>query len=395
MTQSRHSLLALSLAILTAGFLGSEAAVTLPLLLSELGLSASEGGWVISVRFLGGTGASLLLIAVGNRVSFRGLLLLSVSIILASTLLLPFVDGYVPLLVASFVRGISLTLLIAVTNAALSAWFWKNPGRWAAYVHAWFGVGLIAAPIAGFLSVSLMLGWRTVWAVAGLLGIVVGFSVLALPATRDPRGIAGSLEGLSRRASPAGRLPSALWVLPVAIAVFNVGIEGSIIGWVPSFVVINGASARAGQFASLLLASGIVAGRLLATRLARRNAAALLYHSSLLAVGSLALFLILLPSLRTFVAPALGFGMSAMYPTMVSRFGARARRSGGRLYAATELAATLGGVALPALIGALSDFIPQYAFPSVILGALFVLIALSALFEREEQAGLLIAVGRG
>ena len=130
MNQSRHALIALSFAILTAGFLASEVAVVLPLLLSSLSLTAGQGGWIISVRFLGGTLASIILLVLGLKISFRTVILSSSVVVFVTALLLPFVRTYVPVLIYSFVRGVALTLLIAATNAALSSWFWKNAGRW-------------------------------------------------------------------------------------------------------------------------------------------------------------------------------------------------------------------------------------------------------------------------
>jgi fucose permease len=380
--QSRHALIALSFAILTAGFLASEVAVVLPLLLESLSLTAGQGGWVISVRFLGGTLASIILLVLGSRVSFRAIILSSSLVVFLTALLLPFIRAYGPVLIYSFVRGVALTLLIASTNAALSSWFWKNAGRWSAYVHAWFGVGLIAAPIAGFAVVAIGLPWQIVWALAGLLSVVVSILAFSLPRSRTPRGATPETQSGGRGSA---RIPVTLWLLPLAIAVVNVGTEGSIIGWVPSYVVLTGGSGTAGQTSSLLLAAGIILGRASVSRLSRRIEPSLLYRGSLLAVAMSALLMLLVPAVRPFAAPLLGLGMSAMYPTMVALFGRRARLTEGRLYAGTELAATLGGTALPALVGTLSESAPALAFPSVLIGGVAVLLVLSTLFRFQER----------
>lgn len=382
MTQSRRALVALSLSILTAGFLASEVSVVLPALLSSLSLTPGQGGWIISVRFLGGTLASVILIFLGTRVSFRAVILSSTLIVFVTTLMLPLAATYPPILILSFARGVALTLLIASTNAALSSWFWKNAGRWSAYVHTWFGIGLIAAPVAGFLSVSMNLAWQLVWSVAGLLSVLCAVYALSLPRDRTPR---GSASAAANDSAGHRSLPVVLWLLPIAIAVVNVGTEGSIIGWVPSYVVLTGGSQTAGQLASLLLAIGIVAGRYVVSRLSRTVGPGVIYRLSVLSVGVTAAVMLILPVIRPVAAPVLGLGMSAMYPTMVARFGRRARQTGGRLYAATEFAATLGGTAMPALIGTLSEYAPASSFPSVLIAGVSVLLVLSGLFRREEQ----------
>jgi fucose permease len=171
----------------------------------------------------------------------------------------------------------------------------------------------------------------------------------------------------------------------VLIATLNVGVEGSIIGWVPSYVQLTGGAVWLGQIAGVLLALGIVFGRALATRLSGKLRLLRVYHGSILLVVTLAMVLTLVGAIRSFFAPLLGIAMAALYPSMIARFAARARRSEGRLYPVTELAATVGGTALPALIGAASERFPALAFPATLIAASLVLLFLSHLFAREEQ----------
>ncbi len=410
MHDSRRAFHLLFLSILCAGYLASETAVILPALLQNQGFSPTQGGWLISVRFLGGSLSSVSMILLGARVSYRAYLGAAAALVIATSAILPFATGYPSLLVISFFRGTALTFLIAPTNGALSVWFSKNPGMWSSRVHGAFGIGLILAPAIGFLVVTLGVAWQAVWITMGVVAIGLIFVATRAPAGRRARGLVagpvvdqppaarppagGVAYGLVDQ-PPAGsaakprprsqRLAARFWILPVLVATLNVGVEGSIIGWVPSYVQLTGGAVWLGQIAGVILAFGIVLGRALATRLTGRVRLVSVYHGSILTLIGLSLLLVFAGGIRPFSAPILGVAMAALYPSMISRFAARARLSEGRLYPVTELAATVGGTGLPALIGTLSERLPALAFPVTLIAASLVLLFLSRLFDREEQ----------
>ncbi|MFP4551494.1 MAG: MFS transporter [Spirochaetales bacterium] len=324
MHDSRRAFHLLFLSILSAGYLASETAVILPALLMNQAFTPSQGGWLISVRFLGGSLSSIVMILLGARVSYRAYLGTAAALVVATSSLLPFAVGYPSLLVISFLRGTALTFLIAPTNGALSVWFSKSPGTWSSRVHSAFGIGLILAPAVGFLVVTVGLAWQAVWIAMGMISIGLLFVARRAPAGREPRGlVAGRVvdQPLAGSATKRGarRLVARFWILPVLIAMFNVGVEGSIIGWVPSYVQLTGGAVWLGQFAGVLLAVGIVFGRALATRLSGRGKLLSVYHGSILAVIALALLLVTAGATRSYSAPLLGVAIAALYPSMIAR----------------------------------------------------------------------------
>ncbi|MCF7928060.1 MAG: MFS transporter [Spirochaetales bacterium] len=394
MQTSRRSFLFLVSAMMAAGYLASEASVVLPSLIQEFSLDGTQAGYLVSVRFVGGILAGSFLFLLGDRIPFRRLLQGTAVIIFLSALLLPFASGYTMVMIISAVRGPTLTLLIATTNGALATWFHRKPGKWTTRVHSFFGVGLILAPVLGFLAVNLgLLGWRWVWAVPAVLAGMLWLSSLKVPAGRSPRGIvAQEEEPVLPQAGEKGAqrswsgLSPALWLFILALAFFTVGTEALIVGWTPAYLAILSVDVYPPELAALFVAVGVFLGRQFLAPLSEKLGPPRIHTTAVVSIAGLSLVMLFVPLFRPWAAALLGFATAGLYTMMVARIGPLARRSKGRVFPAIELAASAGGTIAPGVVGFFTDRVPAAAFPlGLLAGTAALSFFLVSLHRREAR----------
>lgn len=378
---SRTAFVLLTLTMTLFGYLASEAAVVLPSVSAALGLDAAQAGLLVSARFFGGIIAGTLMFVLRDRVAFRGYIVVGTILTAASVVLLPFAKSYAAAMAISLLRGPAMTFMVTTTNGALSSWFWRFAGRWSQRVHSFVGVGLIAAPVVGIAVELAGLPWQFVWAGPIVLVPFVLWAAARAPAGRHVRGV----PAVTHETGPTGRVPAgalAIAAAPCALLGFaNVGTEGVILGWTQTYIVSAGNVVLPDAAFTLAVALGILVGRAFAGRVADRLGLRNLYHILLGAIGALGLLIWFVPAARVPAALLLGLAMSGLYPLLMSRVGPLARATHGRLYPVMEIVGTLGGTALPALVGVLAVRSPTDGYPLVLLGGTAAMLLISLTLE--------------
>jgi fucose permease len=381
----------LAAGILTVGYLASETGVVLPNLAASYGLSPDQQGLVVSIRFLGSVIAGLFLLFVGARVRYVTYLLTGAALNLSTVFLLFLGNSYGTVLAVSLLRGLCLTATITSTNGALEAWFAGGKAGRSNRVHAFFGIGLMLAPLVALVSGRLGLGWKAVWAAPSLgAAVVLALYPRAARTVPRPNRADTSEAGSTPRWDP--RLLVAVGVA-VSMAFFNVGVEAVILGWTPMILGGYGAGTALGAIGpaaiiSLVLSAGVFAGRRSAAKLVARLKPPRYYVVSaglLAACGTLAASSAGSAGIQWIhvaLAAALGLSMSALYPVLVSRIGTLGTRTGGRVFAAFELGAASGGTVFPALVGWIGGDRPAPTYATVLVVGALVLVGFSVLLRR-------------
>ncbi len=389
--QSRKAFALLAAGMLTVGYLASETGVVLPELARAYGLSSNQQGLVVSVRFFGSVIAGIVLFFLGARVRYLTYLGGSAAFNLLTGVLLFFANSYETVLAVSFLRGACLTATITATNGALETWFTGERAGRSNRVHAFFGIGLVLAPLVALGAARVGLGWKAVWAgpaaggiaVLALLPAAVGSVTPPPRSDEDGERVEGSAPGSSR-----------LVVVTVAVAVtmafFNVGVEAVILGWTPTILGGYGAGVASGSIGpaavvSLVLSVGIFAGRRSASRLVGRVSPPRYYVASAALVAACGVVAAVIAGtaaapdrwLRVVLALCLGLSTSALYPVLVSRIGALATHTRGRVFAAFELGAASGGTVFPALVGMAGDGRTAVTYAAILVAGAAVLAGLS------------------
>jgi MFS family permease len=279
---------------------------------------------------------------------------------------------------AVLVMGLGGGLVLATGQAALADHHGER--RTVALAEANLAASLAYLVLIGLLSVAAAVhaGWR--------LALLAAVPVPALAWWRNRR---LAIEAPPPSPGARGRLPGVFWIAG-AMLVCTGAAEWCITAWGASFV--EGAAGVSADGAVALMAAyftGVLAGRVLSSRLARR------YRPDTLLAFSLALagagFVVLWPS----TAPAqalvglllLGVGLGNLFPMGISVAVAlapgRAVLASGRAVASTSLAVLLA----PLAVGALADATSLKAAVGVVPVALVLAAVALAFVRRARTAG--------
>lgn len=252
----------------------------------------------------------------------------------------------------AFLMGSGGTLMIVATQAGLA-------DRHGPLFAAAFAEANAAASVCGILAaalVGLLAGAGLDPRLAPLLALPT-LAVIAATLGRAPVGDGPRRAGSQRRGQ-SGRLPRAFWAFCLVLFL-GVGVEWSVGYWGADFLAGDGvglAPAEAATTMGVFFGAG-AAGRLVASRLARRLAAPTLL------IGALGLALVGFPLFWLGPSPALnvaglvvvGLGVANVYPLAIA--GATAVSPGLTELAAARMALGGGSAVLlaPLALGALAD----------------------------------------
>ncbi|MFP4385347.1 MAG: MFS transporter [Spirochaetia bacterium] len=381
-SQLRKSYLFLIVSIATAGYLAAETAVVLPVFARIYGLSPSQLGNLISARFLGGIGAAVLLMVLGDKNTHSTYIRAVSAAGLAASLPIFFSGSYAALITVSLIRGVALTTTIANVNVGITGAFSRSTDRWSSRVHSFFGVGLISAPVISILVNSLALPWQIIWSVPVAAWILILFL---------DSGKHAAETRLNENAAGGGEVKKkSLILIPVILlfAAINVGIEAMIVGWSPTYLELTGAKFGPVGTIQVILSGMIIAGRRTASVAAGKVGVRRYFHISAALIFCGALLMMFLHSASWAVVLLLitfAWGMSALYPLMVARFSPAVKLLPGRFFPVLEIAATTGGTLFPFILGRFSDTRPLIAFPVCLIVGTVLLASVSTVFYFLKQ----------
>jgi len=316
----------------------------------------------------------------GNPLAAAMLLAMAVT-----TALVPLASHISLLLAAMVVLGAAEAALDVGANTLL---VWVHGSRVAPFMnamHAFFGVGALAAPAIVAQVMFLNYPATHSYFVVALLLLPAAVFMLRLPSPHD-----GSTRVLERPARINYRL-----VFLIALFLFlYVGAEVSFAGWIFTYTLeLKLSSATAAALLTSLFWGALTLGRMLtipiATRFTTRSVLRFSLAGCLLSIG-----LILLAP-RSFASvliatAGLGLSMASIFPTTLSLAGETMRVT-GRLTGWFVLGSSTGSMLIPLIVGQLfRPFGPQVLMLLMIVtllaaaGVLFVIGTSSAAAVKEE-----------
>ena len=184
---ARAPLLALALGAFGIGFTEFAPMGMLPSMATELGVSLSTAGLLISAYAVGVVIGAPLVLLFSGRLSRRTLLILSMSVFTIGNVVAALSQGYAHLMLARILTALNQAPFFGVGAVVAASLVPKD--RQAAAVAAMF-TGLAVANIGGVpLAVWLdaTVGWRlSFWGMAAIGLATIVFLRLALPATDRP-----------------------------------------------------------------------------------------------------------------------------------------------------------------------------------------------------------------
>jgi DHA1 family bicyclomycin/chloramphenicol resistance-like MFS transporter len=322
----------------------------LPETVAELGLTLTSRGTLISALFVGLLVGCLLSGAVVDALGYRASLALSLGLVAMAMPLLAMARTAVLAGTAIIALGLAAAGVNTASNALSSEFFPGDRARRMNRLAILAGIGGLTMPVAISLS-SAGGSWRTIVVAGGALSALLALACAWVPPLKSPAPPRQSLSDVIRRF--AGQ-PGFAW-LGLALLLGG-GNEAALAGWISTYVQAEGFSASA---ATWMLAShwlGLILARVLLSPLVERVKAAAIMRSAIAGAVCVAAFVVVGAREWLAVGPfVIGFAIALVVPTTLALSGDRHPGNTGALFGLLLTLVQVGGIALPATIGFVSD----------------------------------------
>lgn len=322
----------------------------LPETAAELGLTLTSRGSLISALFVGLLLGSLLSGPIVDALGYRASLALSSGLVALAMPLLAVMRT--PLLagVTIVALGVAAAGMNTASNALSSDLF---PGERAIRMNRLailVGMGGVMMPVTTVVA-SVAVSWRTVVVAGGVLAAVVAVACAWVPPATAVLSAPHSLGQVLRRLA---RQPGFVWL--AAALLLGGGNEAALAGWISTYLQAAGFSASASTW---ILAShwvGLIVARVTLSPRVERTKAVAVVRSALAAAVCVAVFVLVGAHVWLAVMPFLiGCAVALVVPTMLAHAGDRYPGNMSALFGLLLTLLQVGGIALPAAIGVISD----------------------------------------
>lgn len=315
-----------------------------------VGLAPSEIGYLIAAQNIGFGVSVVVSGGLADRRSKPVILAVGLVMLGFSFAFLYRSDLLLVNLGVMLVMGGGMGVAEAVTDAWLLEMYSTGESRLIQVNHLAVTVGSIAITL---YLMALELDWRTsLGQVAAALGVLAVLAVFLRPAAR-PVSRTGVTKGFRELSTDAAIILFAL------AAMGTVGLEIGTAGVITTFAVeLRGVDTAAAQLMLALYLVGLAVGRIVVGAFGGRSrpvriiivAAALALASS-----SLLFFAPLPPAALPVPLFVLGVAAGPMLPLAIAAAGLRYRHAAGTAMGIVKVAIPVGGVAIPGLVGLVSD----------------------------------------
>ena len=322
----------------------------LPETAAELGLTLTSRGSLISALFVGLLLGSLLSGPIVDALGYRASLALSSGLVALAMPLLAVMRT--PLLAGLTIvaLGVASAGMNTASNALSADLF---PGERAIRMNRLailVGIGGVMMPVTTVVA-SVAVSWRTVVVAGGVLAAVVALACAWVP---PATAIASPPHSLGQSLRWFARQPGFVWL--AAALLLGGGNEAALAGWISTYLQAAGFSASASTW---ILAShwvGLIVARVTLSPRVERTKAVAVVRSAVTAAVCVAVFVLVGAHVWLAVMPFLiGCAIALVVPTMLAHAGDRYPGNMSALFGLLLTLLQVGGIALPAAIGVISD----------------------------------------
>ena len=321
-----------------------------PETIAQFGLSLADRGLLISALFTGLLVGSFASAPVVDGLGPRRALAMS-SLLVAICLPLVAAATTGPLAAVAFgALGVAAASINTASNALSSDLFPAERGRRMNGIAILVGLGGLALPAVTVL-VSGFFTWRAVAVAGGVLAAAVAAVGLRLDGLEEAAGPTVSPLAALRRFA---REPGFGWFC--LLIMLGGGNEASVSGWTSSFLELSGFAPATATWGLASLWVGFIVSRVLFLRRVDRDKPGVIVLSA--ACGAACVLVMAgvraVPVLA-FMPFCLGMALALVMPTALALAGERYPGSPGVLFGVLLTLAQVGGMALPAAIGAVAE----------------------------------------
>jgi FHS family Na+ dependent glucose MFS transporter 1 len=332
-------------AFIALGLVLSSLGPTLPDLAAQTNVTISQISFLFTARSLGFLSGSLIVGHLYDRVSGHPVIAVTLFIVALMLILVPLAPFLWLLTAVMFVLGMGESGTDVGTNTLIVWLYGDKVGPLMNGLHFFFGVGALAAPIIVAQAIRISGGIQ--WAYWSLALLILPPAIYLLRLPSPP---------IRSRATDNGRNHFNLYLFILIFLLFftYTGAEISFGGWLFTYAVtLDLGDETIAAYLTSAFFGAFTVGRLLTIPIAARVSPAALLSANL-GGGLLSLGIMLLWPDRAAAVwiGAIGFGLSiaAVFPTFLS-LAERQLRLSGRITSWFFIAASLGGMTIPWLIG--------------------------------------------
>ena len=355
-------------AFLVSGMMSTVLGAILPSLSAEYGLSYSVQGSLLSFHQIGNLAAVYLAGFLPYAIGRKRSTLLGASGIILGLVFMTLYGNPLFLMLAFALTGIGRGTLSNMTNVVVGQCAGNKAGG-LNLLHASYAVGAFISPLIALAAGDSLWKWPC-WAISALMLlslVLIGTSSLSSERTKRDRD--GGQKSFMK--------DFAFW-LNKLIMLFYLCAEASLTGWLVTYFKDSGMlpASLAPSVQSLMWVT-ILVGRLVCASLSvRMNKAVLIMILGTVMTGFFALMVLTSsPAVAMVAVLGVGLSMSGIYPTTLSTMPGKYNSS--TVATGTCIAvASVGGIVMPMIIGAVAETSGLASGISLILFALVVMLAL-------------------
>ncbi len=321
----------------------------LPETAAELGLTLTSRGSLISALFVGLLLGSLLSGPVVDALGYRASLALSSGLVALAMPLLAVTRT--PLLAGAAIvaLGVASAGMNTASNALSSELFPGQRARRMNRLAILVGIGGVMMPVITVLS-SVVVSWRAIVVAGGALALLVALACAWVP----PASIPIRPHSLGQAVRRFARQPGFVWL--AAALLLGGGNEAALAGWISTYLQAAGFSASASTWVLASHWLGLIVARVTLSPRVERTKAVAVFRSALAAAVCITVFVIVHSYAWLAVLPfVIGFAIALAVPTMLALSGDRYAGHAGALFGLLLTLLQVGGIAMPAAIGFISD----------------------------------------
>ena len=321
----------------------------LPETAAELGLTLTSRGSLISALFVGLLLGSLLSGSIVDALGYRISLAVSSGLVAFALPLLavtrtPLLAGVVILAL-----GVASAGMNTASNALSSDLFPGERARRMNRLAILVGIGGVMMPVTTVLS-SVVVSWRTVASAGGVLAALVALACAWVP----PASASVSSHSLGPAIRRFARLPGFVWL--AAALLLGGGNEAALAGWISTYLQAAGFSASASTWVLASHWVGLIVARVTLSPRVERTKAAAVVRAAVAGAVCVAVFVLVRSHAWLAVMPfVIGCAIALAVPTMLALAGDRYPGNMSALFGLLLTLLQVGGIALPAAIGFISD----------------------------------------
>jgi FHS family Na+ dependent glucose MFS transporter 1 len=292
-----------------------------------------------------------------DRFKSHTLMILSLCLMIAMGVLIPFMNWFSLLLVILFLLGLGLGALDVGANVSLVWIYQSRVGPFINALHFSFGLGGFLSPII-ISSMMAITDGNLMWAIWALV-LLFFPGLIGLLRLRSPENPGKAVESANQHIPVNYRMLTLLILLAFLFVGVQIGFGGLLFTYVSDLGI---ADATAAALMTSIFWGCITVGRLIAIPVSKKvqPAVMLLFNCALTVI---VMGLILIWPMRAWMlwvgSAGLGLAISSIFPTTIS-FTETKMTMTGRVTGLLFLGSSLGMMLLPMLLGQVFEYIGGY-----------------------------------